>query len=120
MPSVVIHRPGTSRPEVYHNPDTGEDQAMTEWSFTATVDGQTGVVSAVFPKGTTENGAANVLHAQLQANPSTLGGIASTGAGGGAAGAGASGPAGSGATSGGATGGGTKNPNCIPKMKTYE
>src|SRR3954452_24767665 len=118
MPSVVIHRPGTSRDYTYHNPDTGEDEAKIDWSFTATVDGQSGTVSAYFPIGTTENGAADILRAQLQAEPSTLKGIASTGGGGGAAGAGDSGPAGSGATSGGHTGGGTKNPNCIPNKKT--
>ena len=59
MPNVVIHRPGTSRDYTYHNPDTGEDEAKIDWSFTATVDGQSGTVSAYFPIGTTENGAAN-------------------------------------------------------------
>lgn len=116
MPSVVIHRPGTVTDYTYHNPDTGQDEAMIEWSFTATVDGSAGVVSAVFPIGTSESGAAGQLQAQLSANPGGLGGVASTGGGGGSAGGSGPGPVGSGVLSSG--GGGDKKPDPDRKHKT--
>ena len=92
MPNVVIHRPGHRSPHI--DPDTGVvDQDWIDWSFNATVDGQLGVVSAIFSVDTSESDAASKLHRQLVMEPDTLEGILSTGGGGDAAG-GASGPAG--------------------------
>ena len=114
MPNVVIHRPGKVSDYTCHNPEIGEDQAMLLWSFTATVDGMTGLIDAIFPIGTGEAAAASHLHAELQANPSHLGGVTSTGPGGGSSAAGSE-------TSSNTDGGGKgRNPKCIPKMKTYD
>ena len=58
MPNVFIHRPGTHNSATIIDPDTGLDMEVVEWSFNATVDGRVGIVSAYFPPGTSENGAA--------------------------------------------------------------
>ena len=98
MPNVVIHRPGHSSPNI--DPNTGAvDPDWIDWSFNATVDGQTGVVSAIFRAGTSESDAASLLHRQLVMEPDSLEGILSAGGGGGGGGGGgaaggASGPAG--------------------------
>ena len=82
MPNVFIHRPGTHNSATIIDPDTGLDKEVVEWSFNATVDGRVGIVSAYFPPGTSEDGAAKRLRQQLIDDPKSLEGITSTGGGG--------------------------------------
>ena len=103
MPNVFIHRPGTHNSATIIDPDTGLDKEVVEWSFNATVDGRVGIVSAYFPPGTSEDGAAKRLRQQLIDDPKSLEGITSTGGGG----EGSNGEGGSGTGSSSSGGGGS-------------
>ena len=72
MPNVVIYRPGSSA--IYQS-DTPGGQSGIEWTFNAAVDGRRGLISAVFPFGTSEELAARGCKSILVSSPDELEGI---------------------------------------------
>jgi hypothetical protein len=72
MPTVVVHRPGHSTGYTYHDPDTGVDTEMVDWTFNATVNGRLGIVNGAFPLGTSESSAASWLWNELTHHPEHL------------------------------------------------
>ncbi|WP_315836637.1 hypothetical protein [Bradyrhizobium prioriisuperbiae] len=71
MANIVIYRPGTST--IYESQSGGA--SGVEWRFMASVDGRRGLISAVFPFGTSEEAAAGGCRKILVARPDELEGI---------------------------------------------
>jgi hypothetical protein len=71
MANVIIYRPGSST--IYESQTGGA--GGVEWRFNASVDGRRGLVSAVFPFGTSEEAAAGGCRKILIASPDELEGI---------------------------------------------
>lgn len=72
MPNVVIYRPGSST--IYQSETPGGASGL-QWTFSAAVDGRRGLVSAIFPFGTSEELAARGCRSILVSRPDELEGI---------------------------------------------